>query len=244
MNPLLSIVIPAYNEAGRVRRTLEAISEYAAGREVPAEIIVVDDGSRDATAHIVARAARTQNERPHAPPIRLIRESTNRGKGFALRRGVAVSRGTRVLTCDADLSTPIEELDKLASRLDLGFDIAIASRDLPESRLAPAQPPLRRLAALAFQALRSGLLLPGLRDTQCGFKLFRGTLARSLFADAHLDGWLIDCEVLALAARRGYRIAEVGVTWRDDRDSRVRPLRDAPRTAHELLTIMRRWARE
>lgn len=232
--PKLSIIMPAFNEATRIGSSLEAICGClgVAGEDV--ELIVVDDGSRDETADIVRAFA--------AEPLtlRLLANSKNRGKGHAVRAGVLASRGDQILVCDADLSTPIEELAKLRHWLDRGYDIVIGSRDMPDSRLDPPQPPLRRWAAWIFRAIRRRLLLSELRDTQCGFKLFRGEVAREVFAAAQEDGWLYDCETLLLAVRRGYRIKEVGVAWRNRSPSRVHLLRDAAPTLLGLLRLRRR----
>ncbi len=232
--PWLSIVIPAYNEAGRIRQTLHAVREYALARGRPCELIVVDDGSEDRTAAVVRGT--------DVSPVELVvrRFECNRGKGAAVREGMLAARGELLLLCDADQSVPVSELERLLPWLERGYDIAIGSRDRPESRLDPPQPPARRLAALIFRAIRRRLLLSAIRDTQCGFKLFRREVARELFAAARLDGWLFDCEVLALAVARGYRVREVGVLWGDVPASRVRPLREAVRTLRELLSIRRR----
>ncbi len=231
----LSTVIPAFNEARRIGRTLAALRDAFERRALRAELIVVDDGSTDDTARIAAAVPLA------AFTPRVVRMPENRGKGAALRTGVALTRGRRVLLCDADLSTPIEELRALAARLDQGAAIAIGSRDLPSSQLDPPQPWPRRGAAWVFRLLRRGLPLACIRDTQCGFKLFDGDLARALFAQSQLDGWLIDCEILALAVQRGLRIDEVGVRWCNDPDSRVHIGRDAPRVLSDLRRLRRRF---
>jgi dolichyl-phosphate beta-glucosyltransferase len=232
--PRLSIVIPAYNEARRIRQTLHALRDYARARALICELIVVDDGSADSTAAVV--------ESTDVAPATLVmlRLPRNRGKGAAVREGMLAAGGELLLLCDADQSVPIAELERLLPWLERGFDVVIGSRDLPDSRLDPPQPLLRRLMAWVFRAVRRRLLLPAIRDTQCGFKLFRRAAAREVFASAREDGWLFDCEILALAQARGYCIREVGVTWRDVPASRVRPLREAVRALCGLVRIRRR----
>lgn len=217
--PDLTIVIPALNEAGRIGRTIDRIGAWAESRSRSCELIIVDDGSTDATRDVVAQTA--------SGPIsvRVLTHPRNLGKGAAVRTGVLAGIGATVLTCDADLAVPIEELAKLEPWLDRGFDVVIGSRDMSDSVLDPPQPRYRRLMALAFRAIRRRLMLSDIRDTQCGFKLFRGEVARSIFARQTMTGWTFDCEVLGIARRMGCEIKEVGVLWRDDGDSRVRPIR-------------------
>ncbi len=233
----LSVVIPAYNEARCIGRTLERIREYAARSATQCEVIVVDDGSRDGTCDIVRRFA--------AEPLdlRLLVNPANRGKGHAVREGMLAATGGLVLMCDADLSMPIEELEKLLPWLERGYDVVIGSRDMPESVLDPPQRLLRRWLAWRFRAIRRRLLLRELRDTQCGFKLFRRDAVREVFALQTIDGWLFDCEVLGIAERLGYRIKEVGVVWRNNPDSRVKPVREALLAVPTLLAICRRLAK-
>lgn len=233
--PTLSIVIPAFNEAGRIERTLECIRAYAA--RTRCELIVVDDGSDDGTGDIVRRFA------PGPLDLRLLTNPANRGKGHSVRRGMLAAAGQAVLMCDADLSAPIEELEKLRAWLARGYAVVIGSRDRPDSRLDPSQPLVRRWMAWLFRALRRRWLLPGLSDTQCGFKLFRREVAREVFARQTVDGWLFDCEVLGIADRLGYRIKEVGIVWRNHPDSRVKLLRAALTAVPTLLAIRRRLAK-
>ncbi|MFH1746324.1 MAG: dolichyl-phosphate beta-glucosyltransferase [Planctomycetota bacterium] len=232
--PTLSIVIPAFNEARRIGTTLESIATYAT--RTHCELIVVDDGSSDETAEIVRRFVHASLE------MHLLTNSANRGKGHAVRRGMLAATGDAVLMCDADLSTPIEELEKLRLWLARGYDVVIGSRDMPDSRLDPPQPILRRWMAWLFRGVRRRLMLKHVRDTQCGFKLFTRRAAREIFAQQTENGWLFDCEVLGLAERLGYRIKEAGVTWCNHPDTRVRPLRTALTALPRLLAIRRRLA--
>lgn len=240
----ISIVVPAYNEELRLGETLDTLLRFARGRGDVHEILIVDDGSTDGTRPIVERAVSANTE--HAEclvDIRLLGFKRNFGKGHAVRRGMLAATGDAVLMTDADLSTPLEELDRLLPWLSEGCDVVIGSRDMPDSRLDPPQPLPRRLAAWSFRALRRRLLLPELRDTQCGFKLFTREAVAVVFPRQSEDGWLFDCEVLALAARMGLRIKEVGVIWRHAPHSRVRVWREAIRALPTLLRIRRRVQR-
>jgi dolichyl-phosphate beta-glucosyltransferase len=206
----LSVVVPAFNEAARLPPTLERIRAYLAASGAAHEIVVVDDGSTDATAD-VARA--------HGATV--IRNERNRGKGHAARRGMLAARGARRLMTDADLSTPIEELPRLMARLDEGYDVAIASRAVAGARIEVRQPAYREGMGRLFNLCVRALAVPGIHDTQCGFKLFTAAAAEASFGPARLDGFSFDVETLFLARRRGLRIAEVPVTWRNDAASRV-----------------------
>jgi dolichyl-phosphate beta-glucosyltransferase len=208
--PALSVVVPALNEEDRLPRTLERIASHLARRGGDYEVLVVDDGSRDGTAARAAAAGAT-----------VLRNETNRGKGFAVRRGMLAARGARRLMTDADLSTPIEELDRLCARMDEGHDVVVGSRALPGSRIEVRQPWYRENSGRLFNLFVRALVVPGVRDTQCGFKLFSAPAARDVFSAARLDGFSFDVEALFLARKKGYRIAEVPVVWRNDAASRV-----------------------
>ena len=211
--PQLSVVIPAYNEAARLPVSLTKILDYLRARGASYEILVVDDGSSDGTAESARRAG--------GEAVTVLRNGSNRGKGYSVRRGMLEARGERRLMSDADLSTPIEELDRLMRRMDEGFDIVIASRALPGANVEVHQSFLRENMGRLFNVLVQALVLPGLFDTQCGFKLFTAQAALEGFSRARLDGFCFDVEVLYAARRRGRRIAEVPVTWRNDAASRV-----------------------
>jgi dolichyl-phosphate beta-glucosyltransferase len=208
----LSVVIPAYNEALRLPATLARVRAHLAGRGVPHEIVVVDDGSSDATAEVARAAGET---------VRVLRHEPNRGKGYAVRRGMLAAAGERRLMTDADLSTPIEELVKLEAAIDRGFDVAIGSRAVAGATIEVHQPAYREAIGRLFNVLVQALLLPGLADTQCGFKLFTAGAAEAAFGACRLDGFSFDAEALYVARRRGLRIAEVPVVWRNDAATRV-----------------------
>ena len=218
---MLSIVIPAYNEEQRLPRTIEQIERYLDGRQISYELILVDDGSKDGTRQVMDAAAERN------PRIRLEALPGNRGKGRALSTGVAVARGEEVLVTDADLSTPIEELEKLEAALKSGAGVAIASRAVRGSRIDIRQPIYRVLMGKAFNVIVQVVLLPGIWDTQCGFKLFRADVARPVFAALTTDGFGYDPEVLYLAKRRGVKIVEVPVVWQHSAPTKVMPIRSS-----------------
>jgi len=217
--PQLSIVIPAMNEERRLPRTLHRVVEYLRTRSETWEVIVVDDGSRDRTADIVEEISRELDE-PRLSVLRLVK---NQGKGGAQREGVARSRGARVLLMDADLATPIEELDPLWKALDRGADIAIGSRALPTSNITRPQSISRVILGSAGNLWIRVFAVSGIHDTQCGFKLFKGDLARKLFAAGRENRFAIDIELLCMAQRVFHAdIAEIGVRWEHQDLSSVR----------------------
>jgi len=217
----LSVVVPCYNEEQRLPRTIEQIERYLASRGEQYELILVDDGSADGT-HGVMDDAAARNE-----AVRIVTLPRNRGKGRALAEGVHASRGETVLVTDADLSTPIDELAKLEAALAAGAGVAIASRAIKGSRVELSQPIYRVLMGKAFNVIVQLLLLPGIWDTQCGFKLFRGDIARDVFAGLTTDGFGYDPEVLYLAKKKGVRIAEVPVVWRNSAPTKVMAIRSS-----------------
>ncbi|MGK5640648.1 dolichyl-phosphate beta-glucosyltransferase [Streptomyces sp. URMC 126] len=214
----LSVVVPAYNEEDRLAPSLKAIRDHLDGEGTDDwELIVVDDGSTDGTADVV-RAAAAED-----PRVRLLGSPANRGKGHAVRTGVLASRGRRVLVTDADLATPMEELPLLAARLDEGAAAAVGSRALPGSRIGIRQHALREALGRAGAGVIRALAAPGVRDTQCGFKLFEGERARTAFAASRLNGWAFDVEILSLFRRHGWTVAEVPVRWDHRPGSKLRP---------------------
>lgn len=233
--PSLSVVIPAYNDAAVIERTVETVSRFLDAQAAPAELLVVDDGSTDATAAVVERLAAADRR------VRLLRLGRNWGKGAAVRAGMLAATGEALLFTDADLSTPIEELDKLRAKLDEGFDVAIGSRALPASRVEVHQGVLRERAGQTFNFIVQLLVLRGFRDTQCGFKCFRRDAARALFGRQRARGFEFDVELLCIARELGLAVAEVPVIWRNNPKSHVRFVRDSTRMFLGLLDLRRRY---
>jgi dolichyl-phosphate beta-glucosyltransferase len=215
------VVIPCYNEELRLPRTIEQIERYLGARDDRYELILVDDGSVDGTRKVMEEAAARNKS------IRVAALAVNRGKGRALAEGVKVSRGDYVLVTDADLSTPIEELTKLEAALAAGAGVAIGSRAIKGSRVELSQPIYRVLMGKAFNIIVQLVLLPGIWDTQCGFKLFRGDIAHDVFAGLTTDGFGYDPEVLYLAKKKGVPIAEVPVVWRNSAPTKVNAIRSS-----------------
>lgn len=217
----LSIVIPCYNEEQRLPRTLDRIEQYMEGRPMSHELILVDDGSADGTRLIMDAAA------DRHPAVRVEALPHNCGKGRALAVGVAAAIGAEILVTDADLSTPIEELEKLQAAIDAGAGVAIASRAVRGSRVELSQPLYRVVMGKVFNLIVQLLLLPGIWDTQCGFKLFRAEVAHAAFAALTTDGFGYDPEVLYHARKRGVTIAEVPVVWRNSAPTKVSAIRSS-----------------
>lgn len=231
----LSIVVPAYNEQARLPATLERIDQYLAQRGFEdAEIIVVDDGSTDCTAELAARFAAGR------PSVVVLRNERNMGKGYSVRRGMLAARCEWVLFTDADLSAPIEELERLERAVEANrADGAIGSRALDRSLIEVHQSWFREQAGRLFNlAVRLFAWLP-YRDTQCGFKLFSRQAAQAIFSRQRISGFGFDVEVLFVARKLGYRILEVPVRWRHSEGTKVHLLRDAVRMFLDLLRI--RW---
>jgi dolichyl-phosphate beta-glucosyltransferase len=227
----LSIVIPAYNEESRLPRTLERIGAFLARGGYDAEVLVVDDGSRDRTSE------RSRVVAAELPYVKIIRYPTNHGKGFAVRSGVLAATREAVLFTDADLSTPIEEIERFWEPYDRGADVVIGSRRRSESRIMVRQPLHRRVIGRAWSVVVSLLGVRGIPDTQCGFKLFRASRTRRIFEALKTPGFAFDVELLIGARARGLRIAEVPVTWIDSPESHVRPVVDSSRMLVELLRM-------
>jgi dolichyl-phosphate beta-glucosyltransferase len=235
----LSVIIPAFNEARRILPYLQAITVYLGRRGLSYEILVVDDGSQDDTAMLVER---TGSQYSH---IRLIRLPRNSGKGAAVRAGMQAAQGEFQLFTDADGATPIQELERLEAAINDGADLAIGSRTLAsrDSRYRVQARLHRTLMGNLFNRIVQRLGIPGIKDTQCGFKLFQKSVAQDLFSIARIDGYGFDLELLYIAQRRGYHIAEIPINWADQPGSKVRVFRDGLRMLGELLAIRRNHAR-
>lgn len=229
---MISVVVPAYNEARRLPASLGRIFEFMDVRHPEYEVVVVDDGSTDGTAELARREFAERSQ------LRVERYEANRGKGYAVRLGIAQARGDLVLFSDADLSTPIEDLDALLAAVERGADVAIGTRAHPDSDVRVRQPFYRDRAGKVFNRLVRLLLLPDLQDTQCGFKLFRREKILPLLDEARVDRFAFDVELLYLARRAGLRIVEVPVVWVNSPDSRVR----LPQAAAAFVDVVRvRW---
>jgi glycosyltransferase involved in cell wall biosynthesis len=229
--PYLSIIIPAHNEAQRLPPSLEKIDAFLHKQDYLGEVIVVENGSSDGTLAIAQDIARRM------PNLRVFHEEA-RGKGLATKRGMLEALGEYRFLCDADLSMPIEQVNRFLPQNRGAVDVAIGSREVPGSQRF-GEPPYRHMIGRIFNTMVRWLLLPGLQDTQCGFKLFRDEAAEAVFPLQTLEGMSFDAEVLYLARKKGYKIIEVPIDWYFDPDSRVRLVQDSLRMGLDLLEI--RW---
>ena len=232
--PHLSVVIPAFNESRRLPPTLRTVERYLRASNRRSELIIVDDGSSDDTAAVVDRMI------AEGLKLHLFRHDANRGKGAAVRTGMLAATGDLVLFTDADLSTPIADVERLIAALDAGADVAIGSRALDRSLIEVHQPWIRDRMGRVFNLFVQAILLPGLKDTQCGFKAFRREAARDLFNATEADGFEFDTEVLYRARRRGLKIREIPVHWRNNPDTRVNAVSDSARMLLGLFRIRRK----
>jgi len=230
--PDISIVFPAYNEKNRLPRSLRLTKEFMSGTGHSFEIIVVDDGSTDGTPEYAREALASSGV-----DLRVLRHETNRGKGQAVRTGIDAATGKYVLFSDADLSTPIEELPGLLSHVDDGFDIAIGSRALDRERVEVRQAAGRDYSGRLFNVLVQALLLPGIHDTQCGFKLFVREIIPELTSRQKITGFSFDVELLWIARKLGFSIKEVPVRWLNDPETKVKFFSDGPKMILDLLRI-------
>ena len=213
--PFLSVIIPAYNESERIPLTLIDIDKHLSQAKYPYEIIVVDDGSKDDTTAVVERFSKM------IPGLRATGYGENRGKGGAVRFGMLEATGRYRLLMDADNSTSVDHFDKMIKYFEEGYDVVICSRAHKESKLTPPQGLLRRLLGKGGNLIIQVLVLPGIWDTQCGFKCFSETAAEKIFPLQRINGWGFDVEILGLAKNLGYKIKQIPVVWVNDTVSRV-----------------------
>jgi glycosyltransferase involved in cell wall biosynthesis len=231
--PQYSIVIPAYNEAARISNALEVVVGCIRQRGWSAEVIVVDDGSRDRTAELVRAFA------ANAPEVRMLQNPGNRGKGYSVRNGIIQSLGEVVMFTDADLSAPIEEAEGLFAAIAGGADIAIGSRWLERTRQTIRQPLYRQFFGRCFNAVTRVVMGLPYADTQCGFKAFTRAAAQTVFQLQTVERWGFDPEILFIARKRGYRIVEVPVSWAHDERTRISYLKDGMKMLEEIAIV--RW---
>jgi dolichyl-phosphate beta-glucosyltransferase len=231
LHPFLSIVIPAHNEENRLPGTLEQLFRFLVNQPFTSEVLVVENGSTDRTYEIAREFAGRQ------PSLHVIRNDW-RGKGLAIRRGVQEAWGEYIFLCDADLSMPVEEISKFIPPQIDHLDIAIASREATGS-VRYHEPYYRHLTGRVFNTLIRLLVLPGLQDTQCGFKCIRAEVARDIFPYQTLTGWAFDVELLYIARLHGYKIVEIPIQWYFNADSKISVFRDSLRMFLDLLLIRR-----
>jgi dolichyl-phosphate beta-glucosyltransferase len=227
----ISLILPAYNEVATVAQTIQDTSDYFTRRNYSYEIIVAadgDDGTRERAGGLACCN----------PRVKVIGAKTRRGKGRGIREGVFLASGEVIGFADADNKVPIDEYDKLEPWLAEGFEVVIGSRGLRDSKVERPQPLFRRIGSKGFGVFMHAVIgLPGVVDTQCGFKFFRGDVARDLFRRQRIDGYMYDVEILALAERRGYRVKEVPIRWHGDADSRLELFRGNLRNAIDIFRI-------
>lgn len=228
--PYLSVVIPAYNEANNLLSTLQEITAYLTGKHLDYEIIVVDDGSVDETFKIVSEAAIILKS------VIPLKNPANRGKGYAVKKGMLAAKGKLVLFMDADNSTRIDQLEKLIPVIDNGYDIAIASRRIPGAEVK-RQPLHRHILGYIYILLSKLILGTTVKDYNCGFKLFKQDIVKKIFSRITRDDWSFDSELIFLAAKSNYKIKEIPVKWEDKRTSKVKPLRDGIKSFLSLIKI-------
>ena len=226
-----SIVIPAFNEELRIPDSIRRIQGYFKEKKEEFEIIVVDDGSGDGTFHTV------QDLGEELGNIKVLANTVNRGKGFSVRKGILSSSGTIVIISDADLSTPIEEMEKLLPYCRDGFEVVIGSRGLKESDIIQRQPCYREAMGKTFNFIVRSIVLNKFKDTQCGFKMFRADAAKRIFGICRVDGFSFDVEALFIAQKMGYRVKEVPIRWINSPYSRVRILRDSFGMLFDIFVI-------
>jgi dolichyl-phosphate beta-glucosyltransferase len=226
----ISVVIPTYDEEKRIYKTIKKIINYLKSRNYSFEIIVVDDGSKDKTTEIV-RQIRDKR-------LRVISYDKNKGKGYAVKTGMLAAKNNLALFCDADLSTPIEELDNFMKFVD-DYDIIVGSRVIEGHKILKKQPFLRVFLGIVFSKITKTILDTGLQDTQCGFKLFRN--CRDILKKQTIDGFAFDVEILFLARRKGLKILELPIVWKNVRGSKLNPLKDSLNMFKDILKIRKNF---
>jgi len=232
----ISVIIPAYNEEKRILPTLEKVYDYFSRvQNMDFEIIVVDDGSKDNTEKVVKNFAKDKSKR-----VKFIKHKENKGKGTAVKTGMMEAKGEYILFSDADLSTPIEEFGKLKKAIDRGYDIAIGSRGLPESKIVIPQPWYRRYIGKIFPLIVRIIVMKNFRDTQCGFKLFKKKIAKELFANLITSGFAFDVEILYKALKKEYNVKEIPVKWYNYKESKVSILKAPFNMLKEIIKIKRK----
>jgi dolichyl-phosphate beta-glucosyltransferase len=236
VEPFLSLVVPVYNEGARLERNLSRIAAYLAARPYSSELIVVEDGSSDGTKALAAEKLRG------VPRSRLISFPSNRGKGFCVREGVLASHGRFVGFMDADLSVPLETLEPALRLLESEYDAVVGSRLEKGAMIRTDSSRLRGVWRALFHRLRRGLVPSTIKDSQCGFKLFRREAARDVFSRSQIDGTMFDVEILAFLERSGRRVCELPVEWTHAPGSPLRFNRELFRLVRDLLSIRRRTA--
>ena len=231
--PFLSVIIPAFNEEQRLPNTLEQLLTYLQDQPYLSEILVVENASQDNTYQVAEEFAQTHNSEDL--PIQVIREP-NRGKGFAVKRGMYATNGEYRFMCDADLSMPVTEINRFFPPQLEDFDISIASREAPGA-IRYNEPAYRHFVGRIFNTQIRILALPGLNDTQCGFKCFKAEIAEDLFRDIKITGWSFDVEILYLAQQRGYRIVEIPIPWYYNPESHISVVKDSFQMAIDIFKI-------
>ncbi len=230
-HPQLSIVIPAYNESARIEATLDRVMSCVEAEGWDAEVLVVDDGSKDDTGAIIQRWM------VRYPRLHLVQNPGNRGKGFSVRNGLLQAAGDVVMFTDADLSAPMEEANRLLAAIKAGADVAIGSRWMDRTRQTIHQPLYRQFFGRCFNAITRGVMGLPFKDTQCGFKAFRREAAQVIFRLQRIERWGFDPEILFIARKLKYTIVEVPVTWGHDERSRMSYLRDGMKMLEEMAMI-------
>lgn len=228
--PYLSVVIPVYNEEKRIENTLREIVEFLKTKPFTWEIVIVDDGCKDNTIGLAKEILEGTNSRIQT-------NERNMGKGASIRNGMLAAKGEIRLFTDADLSTPIEEIDKLLASIKEGYDVSFGSRAIKGSLLIVRQPLHREMMGRIFNLIVQILHLPGIKDTQCGFKMFTGHAADAIFERQKMNGFCFDVEILVLARKLGYKMKEIPVRWIDSPQSKVNPLKDSFKMLWDLIKL-------